>query len=111
VGLIIVLLMIIFGGVISMGAVDVVALAIAALGPLVAVWRYDIGERGMLGDAGANSMGAFLGFICATALPVVLLIVATIILLVINIASERFSFSALVERNKLLRWLDRLGRK
>ncbi|MBI5230990.1 MAG: hypothetical protein HY876_02370, partial [Coriobacteriales bacterium] len=44
-------------------------LAIFALGPVIAVWRYDLGERGMLGDAGANPMGAVAGLLIVTGLP------------------------------------------
>ncbi len=41
----------------------VAAIAVFVLGPVVAVWRYDLGERGMLGDAGANAMGALAGYL------------------------------------------------
>jgi len=34
---------------------------IVLLGPVAAVWRYDLGERAMLGDAGANAAGALAG--------------------------------------------------
>ena len=99
------------GGMIFLDWPDMVALALAGLGPLVAVWRFDIGEKGMLGDAGANSMGAFLGFMLATALPLWLLIPWAAILLALNLAAERVSFSEIIERNRFLRKLDGLGRK
>lgn len=99
------------GGIIVLDWPDIVALALVGLGPLLAVWRYDIGERGMLGDAGANSKGAFLGYLLATALPLPLLIGVTVALLVLNVASERFSFSEIIEGNRILKKLDGLGRK
>jgi hypothetical protein len=98
-------------GVIVMPGWDVAALAVAGLGPLVAVWRFDLGEKGMLGDAGANSMGAFLGYLMATALPLWALAIVTVGLFVINALSEKVSFSAIVEGNGFLRALDDLGRK
>lgn len=90
---------------------DIVALACAGLGPLIAVWRFDIGERGMLGDAGANSMGAFLGYLLATALPLWLLIAWAAVLLALNLAGEHLSFSKIIENNRILKMLDGLGRK
>jgi hypothetical protein len=98
-------------GVITMSGWSIAALALAGLGPLVAVWRYDLGEVGMLGDAGANSMGAFLGYLYATALPLWALLAVCIVLFVVNGLSERVSFSAIVEKVGILRILDGLGRK
>ena len=80
------------------------------LGPALAVWRYDLGERGMLGDGGANAAGAVVGYLLAGVLSLTGLAVATGVLLVLNVASERVSFSAIIERVGFLRWLDGLGR-
>ncbi|MBE0475993.1 MAG: hypothetical protein IBX62_02715 [Coriobacteriia bacterium] len=88
------------------GAVAAVLLA----GPALAVWRYDAGERGMLGDAGANAAGALAGYAAALGLPMPWLAVWAAVLLGLNLLSERVSFSALIERNRLLRALDGLGR-
>lgn len=70
----------------------------------------DLRERLMLGDAGANVIGAVLGL--ATVLTVgrgprngVL-----VALVVLNILSERVSFSRVIERVPPLRAFDRLGR-
>ena len=88
-----------------------VLLALALFGPLVAIWRFDLGERGMLGDAGANAAGALLGFVAAwecgrswAALVVLALLLA------FNLASERWSFSRVIADNRLLSVLDGLGR-
>jgi hypothetical protein len=98
-------------GVVALKGWDLAALALAGLGPLVAVWRFDLGEKGMIGDAGANSMGAFLGFIYATALPVWALAVAVAVLAAVNLLSERVSFSRIIEANALLSAWDEWGRK
>jgi hypothetical protein len=104
-------LSVIFGGAVVLAWPDVLSLALVGLGPLVAVWRFDIGEKGMLGDAGANSMGAFLGFILATTLPLALLIAWVLIMFGLNLAGEHVSFSRIIEGNRFLRKLDGLGRK
>lgn len=94
----------------AQASLTAVTLAILLLGPVLAVWRYDLGERGMLGDAGANAAGALAGFVIAATLPLWGLAVAAVILLALNVASEKVSFSAVIDRVGVLRWLDRLGR-
>lgn len=91
-------------------ALDMFALAVAVLGPVIAVWRYDLGERGMLGDAGANAMGAVAGALIVLGLPFWGLVAYTVVIFGLNAASERVSFSAVIERTPALRWLDSLGR-
>ncbi|MBI5232666.1 MAG: hypothetical protein HY876_10945 [Coriobacteriales bacterium] len=85
-------------------------LAIFSLGPVIAVWRYDLGERGMLGDAGANPMGAVAGLLIVTGLPLWGLVAYFVLMLALNLLSERVSFSRVIEATPPLRWLDRLGR-
>ena len=80
------------------------------LGPALAIWPYDLCERGMLGDAGANAAGALAGYMLAANLPLPALAVAAALLVGLNLASERVSFSAVIERTPALRALDRLGR-
>jgi len=88
-----------------------IVLGLALFGPLVAVWRFDLRERGMLGDAGANAAGAALGFVaaweCGRSWPALAVLAA---LLVLNLASERWSFSTVIANNSLLSALDSLGR-
>lgn len=88
-----------------------IGLVLLALGPLLAVWPHDLGERGMLGDAGANAAGALAGYLAVAALPGWwYLALAAALLLALNLASEQVSFSEVIERNGLLSWLDSLGR-
>jgi hypothetical protein len=85
-------------------------LLVLALGPLLSVWRFDLGERAMLGDAGANAMGAVAGFLLAWQSPLWLLAVMAAVLLALNLLSERVSFSRVIDGTAFLRWLDGLGR-
>lgn len=84
--------------------------ALLALGPVFAIWRYDLGERGMLGDAGANSMGALAGFLLASSLPLWGLAAYAAVVLALNLLSEKVSLSKVIDGNALLRWIDGLGR-
>ncbi len=88
----------------------VLALGVLLWGPVLAVWRLDAGERGMLGDAGANAMGALAGYGIASGLPLPALMVAAAVLIALNLVSERIPFSRIIERSAVLGWIDRLGR-
>lgn len=70
----------------------------------------DLRERLMLGDAGANVVGAALGLgvvLTGSTLTRALVVVA---LAAANLASERVSFSAVIARTPVLARLDRIGR-
>jgi len=90
--------------------VTLAALLLVLLGPVFAVWRLDLGERGMLGDAGSNAMGAIVGYLLAGALPLPWLAAAAFLLAGLNLLSERLSFSTIIEKVPPLRFVDRLGR-
>jgi hypothetical protein len=88
----------------------VIATLVVVLGPVAAMGRYDLGEQAMLGDAGANAMGAIVGYLLAMSLSLAGMVVAAVLLLGFNLLSERVSLSALIEGFPPLAWLDRLGR-
>ncbi len=101
------------GTLLAAGARDGQARATVAapLGAAVALLPEDLGERAMLGDAGANALGAMLGAAAAASLsrPARLALLAAITGL--TAASEVVSFTAVIERTPALRWLDMLGRR
>ena len=81
------------------------------LGAGLAVLPDDLGERVMLGDAGANAVGALLGLRLA-AVPgrgARGALLAGIVAL--TLASEKVSFTQVIEATPGLRELDRLGRR
>jgi hypothetical protein len=90
------------GGVLAVGALLV--------GPALAAWPYDLGERAVLGDAGANAAGALAGYVVADALGVWSLALYVTLVLALNFASEKISFSAVIESSAFLRRLDMAGR-
>lgn len=85
--------------------------AAGTFGGLGAVLPADLRERGMLGDAGANPIGGMIGLGLAVSLGRGALGAAVVVLLALNLASERWSFSKVIEGTPALRALDRLGRK
>lgn len=80
------------------------------VGALLVCLGPDLRERAMLGDAGANPLGAILGLGLAVSLDRTGRLVAIGLLVAVNLASERWSFSRGIERVALLRSFDRLGR-
>ena len=80
------------------------------IGAGAALGMADLRERVMLGDTGANALGAAIGFgivlTASTGARVVVLLVA----LALNLASEVVSFSRIIDRVPPLRGIDRLGR-
>ncbi|HVM40960.1 MAG TPA: hypothetical protein VM618_09320, partial [Acidimicrobiia bacterium] len=89
----------------------VVGVALAPLmGAVVGLLPDDLGERLMLGDAGANAMGAALGVGAVLLLDPGGRDVTVAVLAVLNLAAEIVSFSRVIERVPPLRALDRMGR-
>ncbi|MGP9693743.1 hypothetical protein ACT3TZ_03885 [Brachybacterium sp. AOP25-B2-12] len=86
-------------------------LGLAVLGPLLVCLPIDLAERGMLGDAGANVLGAAVGTAVARRAPAPVRIGVLVAVVGLTLASERVSFSAVIERTGWLRAADRLGRR
>ena len=64
----------------------------------------------MLGDTGANPLGAFMGLSLAVALPWYGQLIAVLLLTGLHLYAERASITKLIDRTPWLRWLDGLGR-
>jgi UDP-N-acetylmuramyl pentapeptide phosphotransferase/UDP-N-acetylglucosamine-1-phosphate transferase len=71
----------------------------------------DLGERRMLGDGGANALGAALGVALAARLRTPAVVAVAMVVVVLTLASERVSFSRAIDAVAPLRWADRLGRR
>ncbi len=85
--------------------------AAAPAGAALALLPDDLGERAMLGDAGANAIGAMLGAAAAAALPRPARIGGLAVIVGLTAASEVVSFTKVIERTPALRWIDMLGRR
>jgi hypothetical protein len=79
-------------------------------GAAAAVLPDDLAERVMIGDAGANCLGAMLG-VAAGGLSRPARVVLLAGIAGLTAASEVISFTAVIERTPALRWLDMLGRR
>ena len=70
----------------------------------------DLRAKAMLGDSGSNCLGCALGYSLAASLSWQWQLAVVVFLFLLNLLSERYSFSAIIEKNPLLRFLDLLGR-
>jgi UDP-N-acetylmuramyl pentapeptide phosphotransferase/UDP-N-acetylglucosamine-1-phosphate transferase len=87
------------------------ALVAGPLGASLAVLPDDLGERVMLGDCGANAVGALLGLRLAAVPGRAARAGALAVVVGLTLASERVSFTRVIEATPVLRELDRLGRR
>lgn len=85
--------------------------AAAALGAGAAVLHDDLAERTMLGDAGANALGAALGLALVARESRAARLVHLGVVTALTLASEKVSFTQVIDRTPVLRELDRLGRR
>ncbi|HKH56467.1 MAG TPA: hypothetical protein VKA58_13535 [Propionibacteriaceae bacterium] len=90
-------------GLVGVGAAPVLGAAAGCL-------PSDLREKSMLGDCGANALGAAVGTVAAARLPRPAKLAALLAVVGLNLASERISFTAVIDRTTTLRWLDQLGR-
>jgi UDP-GlcNAc:undecaprenyl-phosphate GlcNAc-1-phosphate transferase len=83
----------------------------AGLGAALAMLPEDLGERAMLGDAGANALGALLGTVAAATADRRGLALRAAALVGVTMASERVSFTRVIAKYAPLRALDGIGRR
>lgn len=98
--------------VIAVGAGVAGGPVVAALGVGAAVGLapWELRERLMQGDTGANVVGAMLALGAVAELSGGVLWGVAAVLLALNLISERVSFTKVINETAPLRWLDRLGR-
>jgi len=85
-------------------------LAVSTLTGIAAALPGDLAERAMLGDCGAGALGASVGVAAMRSWPTWLKLPAVAGLVGLTLASEKVSFSAVIDRTDWLRRLDQVGR-
>jgi UDP-N-acetylmuramyl pentapeptide phosphotransferase/UDP-N-acetylglucosamine-1-phosphate transferase len=90
---------------------DALSVALApVMGAFAAILPDDLGERLMIGDVGANVLGAVLGFGVVLEAGFTARLAVLAALLALNLVSEWVSFSSVIDRVQFLRRVDELGR-
>lgn len=82
----------------------------AVLGTSLGILPPDLAEKVMLGDSGANALGALLGLRLAAGSGFLGRAVTLIVLVALTAASEKVSFTRVIEATPGLREVDRWGR-
>jgi UDP-GlcNAc:undecaprenyl-phosphate GlcNAc-1-phosphate transferase len=103
---------VLLGAGLTLGAADVRPLWSLGLfaGPALLAGVYDLRERAMLGDTGANLLGALAGWWMVLTLSTTGQAIALALLVAITVYGEFRSISAVVEKTPGLRALDSWGR-
>ncbi len=103
---------VLLGAGLTIGSANVVPLWALGLfaAPALVAGAYDLRERAMLGDTGANLLGALAGLWLVLTLSTTGQIVALALLAIVTVYGELRSISAFIERTPGLRQLDSLGR-
>ncbi|NEE04689.1 hypothetical protein [Phytoactinopolyspora halotolerans] len=83
----------------------------ATLGAVIATLPDDLGERTMLGDAGANALGGLLGLAMVAREGRRSRVLHLAAVTALTLASEKVSFTKVIESTPVLRRLDHLGRR
>jgi UDP-N-acetylmuramyl pentapeptide phosphotransferase/UDP-N-acetylglucosamine-1-phosphate transferase len=86
------------------------ALAVV-LGAAIGLLPSDLAERSMLGDTGANALGAALGVAAVLTLAPDTRTIVAVALVALTLVSEVVSFSSVIRRVPPLHAIDRLGRR
>ncbi len=96
----------------TLGAWDARPLAVLGLfaAPALVAGFFDLRERAMLGDTGANLIGGLAGLWLVLALGTLGQAIALAVVLGLTVYGEFRSLSALIERTPLLREIDSIGR-
>ena len=92
------------------GRAETALAPVPAMAAALALLPDDLGERAMLGDCGANALGAMLGG-AAAGLPRPARIALLAGITGLTAASEKVSFTQVIARTPVLNWLDMLGRR
>ncbi len=100
-------LMIISG---AIGRFEEAAPLIVLVGAALLYIRYDLKEICMLGDTGANILGITLGYYIAVFSNMNIKLIILALLICVNLVSDRISITELIKRNRVLSYIDSLGR-
>ncbi|MCB1002279.1 MAG: hypothetical protein KDB40_23500 [Acidimicrobiales bacterium] len=94
---------------VGLGAVGALAGMTLVLGAGAGLLVADLRETCMLGDTGSNVLGAAVGYGLVVAVGSTGEWVALVVLVGLNVVSERVSFTRVIDATPPLRWFDRLG--
>lgn len=84
--------------------------SVGLAGAVLAGFNDELSEKCMMGDAGANPLGAALGYWIVVSLSLFAKAFVLLSLISVHVYSERHSLSGIIDKNSVLRFIDGLGR-
>lgn len=79
-------------------------------GILIPYVSLELKSKVMMGDTGANVLGYALGVYYTSNFELLSRIIILIILILLHLFAERLSFSKIIDNNKILKYIDNIGR-
>ncbi|MGL5347421.1 MAG: glycosyl transferase [Peptostreptococcaceae bacterium] len=86
------------------------ALPLLIVPNVLAYFNYDLKAKAMMGDTGSNVLGISIGILVIMGYSLNVRIVWLAFLIFIHILTEKYSLTKIIEKNKILNFIDKLGR-
>ena len=77
---------------------------------VLAYFNTDLKARGMLGDTGSNVLGISIGVLMALGYGIKVRLAWLVFLILMHLITEKFSLTKIIEKNRVLKFIDNLGR-
>ena len=77
---------------------------------VLAYFNTDLKARGMMGDTGSNVLGISIGVLMAFGYGIKVRVAWLVFLVLMHLITEKFSLTKIIEKNKVLKFIDDLGR-
>ena len=77
---------------------------------VLAYFNFDLKAKAMMGDTGSNVLGISIGILMVMGYTLKVRIAWLVFLVLIHLLTEKFSLTKIIEKNKVLKFIDDLGR-
>lgn len=77
---------------------------------VLAYFYFDLRALTMMGDTGSNVLGVSIGVFIVSSFDLPVQLVSLVLLVAIHVLTEKFSLTKIIENNKFLNYVDKLGR-
>lgn len=77
---------------------------------VLAYFNTDLKARGMMGDTGSNVLGISIGVLMAFGYDIKVRAIWLVFLIFMHLLTEKFSLTKIIENNRVLKFIDNLGR-
>lgn len=77
---------------------------------VLAYFKYDLKAKAMMGDTGSNVLGISIGILMVLGYSFNIRLIWLVFLILIHLLTEKYSLTKIIENNKVLNFIDKLGR-